>query len=435
MERIGEPTRGLIRGLGPIAATALVAGNIVGSGIYVIPATLAEIAGPVSLLAWGIVAAGYFCLAVVYADLSVAYPVTGGLQVYVQRAFGDLAGLTTSFLYWVSCITANAAFVTAFVGYLQVHVPGAGSPLASFLVAQVLLWTLTGVNLLGVRVGGAVQVVTTVLKILPLLVVSVALLSIGTPTHLVPFAPKGIAALFPALSLVAWLFVGAESVTVPAEEIREVTRTVPRAAFAGLGLATALYVLVALSLALGLPGSAIAGTASPLAVAAEHVLGSGGRLLVTLGALVSIAGILNGYLLVTGRLPYAAARQGFAPSFLGKLHPRFHTPVVALVLSSALSSLLVLLYFNRTLLQAYNLIALASTATSLVAIAAACLASFVLRRREPARFTAAQHRRGSIAAVIGLIVLVPLVAGAGLTVVLLTLLVMLLPLPFFYLRR
>jgi amino acid transporter len=168
-------------------------------------------------------------------------------------------------------------------------------------------------------------------------------------------------------------------------------------------------------------------------VAAEGVLGSAGATLVTLGALVSIGGILNGWLLVTGRLSFAAARQGLAPALLRRLHPRFHTPAVSLVLSSLISSVLALLYFNRTLLQAYNLIALASTATALLAIAAVCLAHLRLRRREPARFTLAQRRRGRWVAIVGLLVVLLMIAGTGLQVLLSTLLVAALPLPY-YLR-
>jgi len=429
----GRP--GLIRGLGPIATTALVVGNIIGSGIYVIPASLAEIAGPVSLLAWAVVAVGYACLAMVYTDLASAYPVTGGLQVYVGRAFGKLWNLETGFLYWTSCVTGNAAFVTAFVGYFQVLVPASSSPLASFLIAQAMLWTFTLVNVLGVRVGGAVQTVVTVLKVLPLLLLSVALFAVGRPENLRPFAPHGYAALFPALSLVAWLFTGAETACIPAEEVKEARRMLPRAALLGLGLVTALYLLVASSLTLGMPASAIAGSASPLALAGERAMGPPGRLLVTLGALASTMGILNGCLLITGRLPFAAARDGLLPAAFGKLHPRFRTPVVALVASTAVSSLLVLLYFNRTLLQAYNAIALASTAAALLPLAGACLASFVLRRREPDAFSPAQHRRGGWVAAAGLLVLIPMIGGTGATVLGLTLLVMLLPLPFFFLRR
>ncbi|HEX5043409.1 MAG TPA: amino acid permease, partial [Candidatus Polarisedimenticolaceae bacterium] len=142
-----------------------------------------------------------------------------------------------------------------------------------------------------------------------------------------------------------------------------------------------------------------------------------------------------GCLLVTGRLPFAAARDGLLPAAFARLHPRFHTPAVALVVSTCLSSLLVLLYFNRTLLQAYNFIALASTAAALIPVAATCVGSFVLRRREPGAFSAAQLRRGPVAAAVGLLVLVFMIAGTGTTVLGLTLLVMLLPLPFFFLRR
>ena len=413
-----------VRGLGPVATAALVAGNVIGSGIYVVPASLAAIAGPVSLLAWGIVAAGFLCLAIVYADLGTAYPTTGGLQISVQRSFGDLAGAEAAFLYWISCVTGNAAFVTAFVGYLQVLLPRWSSPAQAFAIAQVLLWTLTLANVLGVRVAGAVQVVTTVLKVVPLLVLSAALGAAGSTSNLAPFAPHGYGALLPAASLVAWLFLGAETAIVPAEEIREARRTMRRSAYVGFGLASVVYALVALSLALALPPSAIAGRASPLATAAEHVMGPAGATLVTVGALLSTGGILNGWILVAGRLPYAAARQGLAPHALARIHARFGTPVVSLVLSSLGSSALVLLYFSGTLLEAYELIALASTATALVAVGLACAAHAVLSRREPQRFPVG---RRTWAAATGLVVVVVMIAGTGPRVWLLTLGVAIVP--------
>jgi hypothetical protein len=128
----------LVRGLGLLGAIALVAGNVIGSGIYVIPASLADVAGPLSLLAWPIVAAGYLFLNAMYADLAEAYPYQGGLQVYVERAFGPLAGLIASSMYWISCVIGNAAFVTAFVGYAQVFFPVFAKPLPAFLLAQAI---------------------------------------------------------------------------------------------------------------------------------------------------------------------------------------------------------------------------------------------------------------------------------------------------------
>lgn len=150
----------LVRGLGPIATVALVVGNIIGAGIYVVPGSLAAMAGPLALVAWLINLAAYFCLAAVFADLGGAYPISGGPQVYAQKAFGDLVGFEAAYLYWLSAVIGNAAYPTAFVGYLAVLVPAASAPLAAFLVAQALLWSLTLLNIAGVRVGGRVMTVS-----------------------------------------------------------------------------------------------------------------------------------------------------------------------------------------------------------------------------------------------------------------------------------
>ena len=424
----------LVRGIGPVAATALVAGNIVGSGIWVIPASLATVAGPLSLVAWGLCAAAFLCLTSVFADLGQAYPISGGPQAFVQRAFGGFAGLQGFFLYWISQVIGNAAYLTAFVGYLAVLRPAAGAPLAAFLAAQALLWSLTFVNILGARVGGAVQVTATILKIVPLLILAVPLLAHASVANARPFAPHGLAALFPALSLLAWIYLGSESVTVPAEEVLGAGRTIRRSAYVGFGIATAVYLLIAVALTFGLPASAIADTPSPLAVAARQVLGPWGETLVTLGALVSILGVLNGWLLVTGRLPYAAAREGLVPASLGRVLARTGTPATSLLLSSCLTGGLVLLYFVKTLLGAYNFIALLSTCTSLVAIGGACAAEIVLLRREPDRFTPAQRRRGPYTAGVGLAAVSMLVVGAGGWVALLTLLSMLPPAAYYAVR-
>ncbi|MEW6369116.1 MAG: amino acid permease [Acidobacteriota bacterium] len=418
---MNRPGQRLARGLGPFSAVALVAGNIIASGIYVVPASLAEIAGPVSLFAWLLNAIAFLCLAAVFAALGGAYPITGGPQSFVRLAFGDFWSLLTSYLYWFSCVTCNSALATGLIGYLVVFFPAIDRPWASFAVAQVLLWAFTIANILGVRVGGVVQSSTTVLKIIPLLVLAVALMAHASTVNLVPFAPHGTGALLPSVALVAWLYLGAESVTVPGEEVSGAGRTIRRAAYSGFALASIVYILVACSLSLGLPGVALVGTASPLAVAASRVLGPAGGVLLTLGALVSIGGALNGWILVTGRLPFAAARDGTAPALLGRVHPRFATPAVSLTISTACSSVLAALYFHRTLLHAYNFIALLSTATALVAIGLGTLAYLRLLRRDADRFSPRQRRWGPSTAVLGLAVVILMIAGTGVRIMLLTL--------------
>ena len=429
----GDPA--LVRGLGFVSLMALFTGNTIGSGIYVLPASLAGVAGPLALAAWVLVAAAYVPLIAAYGDLASAYPVSGGLQVYVQRAFGDLAGTVASFLYWSACVIGNAAFLTAFIGYAQVFAPALKSPWAAFFAAQLLLWTFAAVNAAGVRFGGATQVVTTILKIAPLLVLAVVLAPHASMANLAPLAPHGWGGLLPAMGLVAWAFTGCESVTVPAEEVRGNPATVGRAARAGFVLTVAVYVGLSVSLALALPASAIAGSASPLAVAALQFLGRWGETLVTLGALLSIAGILNGFLLVSGRLPFAAARQGFAPAWFGSIHPRLGTPVRGIATSSLASGVLMVAYFDRTLLDAYNFIALAATATALVAVAGACAALGVLVRREPGRFTPAQRRRAPWISAAGIAVSMLMIAGSGAVVMGLTALVSVVPVVYAYLWR
>ena len=423
----------MVRGLGPVATTALVVGNMIGSGIYVVPAGLAETAGPLGLVAWAINTLGYLCLTSVFADLGGAYPVSGGLQAFARRAFGDFAALEVGYLYWMCAVIGNAAFLTAFITYLAVLWPGAAAPLTAFLVSQVLLWTLTLFNAIGVKAGGIVQTITVIFKVGPLLVLSFALLPYASLDNLQPFAPHGLASLLPAVSLVSWLFIGMESVTVPAEEVRGAGPTIRRAAYTGFAVTCAVYLLVLLTLNLAVPASELAGLASPLATIARAKFGEVGAVIVTIGALVSVAGILNGWLLVTSRMAFATARDGLAPRRLAKLHPRSGTPVWALCVSSAMTAALMLLYFNDSLLDIYNKIALLSTATALVAIGVACAAEIVLVRREPERFSPQQRRRGPITAGLGLLVVVLMIAGAGLEVQQWTLAAILLPMPYYFL--
>jgi APA family basic amino acid/polyamine antiporter len=425
----------LVQGLGVWGATALVAGNIIGSGIYVIPASLAAASGPLSLLAWPIVALGYLALNAVYADLAEAYPIQGGLQVYTARAFGPLAGLVATTLYWISCVVGNAAFMTAFVGYATVFFPVFKEPLPAFLLAQTLLVTFTAVNIAGVKAGGAVQTVTTILKIAPLLVLAVILIPHAEVRNVVPFAPKGWGALFPAIALVAWPFLGAETATIPAGEMKDARRTIRRAAFTGLGLAAVVYFSVALTVAMALPASEIAESASPLAVAARHVLGPWGEDFITVGALVSVAGILNGWILIAGRLPQAAARDGYFPRFLEHLSPRTGAPVPALIVSGVLAALLASTYFSGSLLAAYNFIALAATATALIAIAMTCLALVALVRREPEMFRPAARIRAPLFAVVGLGVVAILLRGSGVEIWAFTVAVVVFPIPFYFWSR
>ncbi|HYN46934.1 MAG TPA: amino acid permease, partial [Allosphingosinicella sp.] len=175
---------------------ALVVGNMIGSGIFLLPASLAAVAivsGSGSLLAWALTGIGAMLLAAVFATLGRAYPKTGGPYTYARRAFGDFIGFQTAWGYWIAAWAGNAAIAIAFTGYLTVFWPSLGnSNLAMAAVTIGLVWLLTVVNVLGVRETGVVQLVTTVLKLAPLALVGIIGLFFMKADHFTPFAPNGL---------------------------------------------------------------------------------------------------------------------------------------------------------------------------------------------------------------------------------------------------
>ena len=186
-----QPAR---RRLGLWMASALVVGNMIGSGVFLLPSSLAKY-GPISLVAWVFTAAGAVLLALVFARLARAYPKTGGPYAYARRAFGDFVGFQTAWGYWIAVWAGNAAIAVAFVGYLAHfwHALGTNKPLAAG-VGLAAIWVLTAVNAYGVRQGGVVQVVTTVVKLVPLLLIAVGGLFFIKSANFGPFNASGTSA-------------------------------------------------------------------------------------------------------------------------------------------------------------------------------------------------------------------------------------------------
>src|SRR3954471_3397824 len=167
------PPRKLKRSMGLWMATALVIGNMIGSGVFLLPASLAGAAGPISIFAWVFTGLGAMLLALVFANLGRAYPRTGGPYVYAKRAFGDFIGFQTAWGYWIAAWAGNAAIAVAFVSYLGHFWDGLNTNnLLAVAVGVSAIWILTAVNAAGVRAGGMMQLVTTVVKLAPLAVIA-----------------------------------------------------------------------------------------------------------------------------------------------------------------------------------------------------------------------------------------------------------------------
>jgi len=408
----------LKRSMGMWMATALVIGNMIGSGIFLLPAAMAGTAGPVSILAWVLTGIGAMLLALVFATLGRAYPKTGGPYVYARKAFGDFIGFQTAWSYWINAWVGNAAIAIAFAGYLAVFWADAETTWVAVVIAIAMIWILTLVNIAGVRQAGVVQVVTTVLKFVPLLLIGVVGLFFMDGSNFEPFTLSsgfdwGISA---AALLTLWAFIGLESATVPAEEVKDPERTIPRATVIGTSAASVLYLVATLALFGMIASSTLAGSTSPFADGANVIFGGtwGGKAIAVV-AMISIFGVLNGWILLQGRVPLGAARDGLFPKQFAQVHGKRGTPVFGLVVSSALVTGLLLLNLQNSgsIVDMFTDIIIIATLTALIPYMYATAAQLYLFFADRASFSAVHLARYSVIALLALAYSSWAIWGAG----------------------
>ena len=354
--------------LGLWSAIALVVGSMIGSGVFLLPASLAPY-GAASLIGWGITLCGAVLLALTFARLSARWPDTGGPYVYARNAFGELPGFAVAWSYWVSIWCANAAIAVAFAGSIgSLFPPLTATPLRSAACALGALWICSAVNLMGAREAGRMQLLTTLLKLLPLLLFGGIALWFVDTTHYAPFnrsgAPIG-QVVQATVALTLWAFLGLEAATVPAGAIDDAARTIPRATVFGTLLAGAATILACTAVLGLLPGDALKDSQAPMADAARHLWGPAAGIALAIVAAVSTFGALNGWVLVSAQVPLAAARDGLLPERFAQVDAR-GTPVFGIVASSVLASLLVLSNYSDSLVRLFTFSILLSTAATLL---------------------------------------------------------------------
>lgn len=372
------------RPLGFWSATALVVGNMIGSGVFLLPSSLAPFGGA-SLLGWAFATAGTLLLALVFADLGRRYPLSGGPYTFARLAFGDFAGFVMAWSYWISVWCAVAAIAVAFAGSMSALVPGiVSTPARSAGCALGVLWLCTACNLAGVRSAGIAQLVTTLLKLVPLGVLVAAGMGKIESARLWAFdsdAQGLLGATTSSAALAMWALLGFECATIPAEHVEDAERTIPRATLVGVAIAAA-FTVAACTVVLGvLPADVLAASPAPFADAARALWGSGAAAAMAAAMAVSCLGALNGWILIQGQIPFAAARDGLFPAPFAEVDARA-TPRIGIVIGSVLASLLVVANFNDTLVAVF-------TASILLATAAALLpylfSAAAMLRLEPAK--------------------------------------------------
>jgi APA family basic amino acid/polyamine antiporter len=421
-----EAPRTLLRAIGPLGATAIVVGNVIGSGIFLIPHNVAQKVGSAEALLAVWIVGGVLSLAgaLSLGELGAAIPEAGGVYVYLREAYGKLAG----FLYaWteVLVITAGsiAALGVAFSIYAASLVPL--SPAAQKVVAVGAIALLTAVNVIGVREGTAVQTVFTLAKLSGLaIIVGFALFAPAAepvasaqplPTPATTFSSFAV-----ALIGVIWAFNGWHHFSLAAGEVKDPARVVPRAYLLGLLIITGAYLAANLAYLRVLSLEALAERQTVAAAAMEAMTGPRGATFVSVLILCSIFGALNGTVLAGPRACYAMARDGVLFSFFARIHPRFKTPAPAIVLVGAWSAVLAL---SGTYEELFTYVMFAGW----IFLAAATLAVLVLRRRRPELprpyrtwgypWTPLIFVAGALVVTVNTLVTNPVEAGIGLAIV------------------
>ncbi|GGQ56168.1 hypothetical protein GCM10010250_30600 [Streptomyces althioticus] len=305
------------RRFGLPVATALVMGNIIGGGIFLLPASIAPY-GTISLLAFGVLTVGAIALALVFGRLAERDPRTGGPYVYAREAFGDFAGFLAAWAYWITTWVSNAALAVAAVGYLDVLIPVGEHRWTACLAALVIQWLPALANYAGTRYVGAVQVVSTVLKLVPLLLVAVGGLFFFDAGNLGPFRAGGesaMGAVSAAAAILLFSYLGVESAAVSAGEVRDPRRTVGRATVIGTAGAAVVYLLGTLAVFGTVAHDRLVESGAPFSDAVNGMFGgTWGGWAVALAALVSMTGCLNGWTLLSAQTSYAAAKDGLFPA-------------------------------------------------------------------------------------------------------------------------
>jgi APA family basic amino acid/polyamine antiporter len=338
------PSPSLPKSLGIAACTAIVVGNMVGSGFYLSPSAMAPY-GVLAILSWVVMGAGAICLGLTFARLARISPATGGPYAYSRIGYGDFAGFLVAWGYWISIWASLPAIAVAFTGSLFKIVPAfQGNRPMAVLITIGVMWLIVFTNLRGVKAAGVVAEVTTWSKLVPFGAISLLGLFFIRPENLSELNPSGHSFLASAAALAPltmFAFLGLESATVPAGDVRDPARTIPRATILGVSTAALLYVL-GTTVVLGVvPREELVTSAAPFADAARIMWGGWAAGIVGIAVMISSLGALTGWTLLMGQVPMAAAQDRLFPALFGRVSSR-GVPALGIIISATLATALIL---------------------------------------------------------------------------------------------
>ena len=375
--------------LGLWTSTSLVVGNMIGAGVFMMPAALAKFGG-ISLLGWVCSALGAFLIAKVFAHLSKLLPAAdGGPYAYSQKGLGDFAGFLVAWGYLVSVWCSNAAITVSFISAMSTFIPAlATNPYLAIGVGLATIWFLSWINSLGILTSGILQLITTILKIVPIVLIGLVGLFYMQWNNFLPFNASGtttIAAITATTTLTFFAFLGIECATIPSGSVANSATTVAKATTLGTLIATIVYILGTVSVMGMIPAVQLKNSVSPFADAAVIIWGQGAKYWVSAGVAISAFGALNGFILIQGQMSYAVAKDQLFPQIFTRKNDK-GVPVYGIVISSIFVSAFMAMNYTKGLVEQFQFLILLTTSTILIPYIF-CTASYLLMRLRVAGIT------------------------------------------------
>ena len=415
-------------------ATMLVCGNMIGSGVFMLPSTLAQVSGPgATIIAWILTTIGSILIAVSFANLGTRYPSTGGAYQYTKEAFGDFAGFLSAWLYWNGSWIGNAAIIVAITSYASAIIPALHSPLISILFSSAILWILTFINIAGVKKAGKIQSFVTVFKIgFFTLFIIVAFLNFDS-ANILPMYPegKGLSTIPLAATSTLWAFIGLESATVAAGEIENPEKNIRKSTIYGLIIAAVIYLAISVFSMGAMDNASLAQSTAPLTDILTNALGSGIGKILTVAVVVCILGTVIGWLLATARVSYAAGVDGVFPKFFGKINEKTGTPVNSLIFGSILVNILLVMNFQKGMVDAFTFITILATLSYLPVYILSVSAEMMLTFRGQKEFNFKIFIKKSILPLLAFVYVMWTIYGSGAETVMWGFILMLLGIPIY----
>ncbi|MDU6340119.1 MAG: amino acid permease [Clostridium sp.] len=426
--------KNLKKDIGLFMATMLVCGNMIGSGVFMIPATLAEVSGPLAtILAWILTTIGSILVAISFANLGSKFPETGGAYQYVKEAFGEFAGFLSAWLYWNGSWIGNTAILVTLTSYSAAIFPVLNNPLYSIIYSSLILWAVTILNIVGVKQAGKIQSFTTVFKIVFFaLFIIIAFLNFDK-NNLLPLLPKnkGLETISLAATTTLWAFIGLESATVAAGEIRDPEKNVKRSTIYGLIISAVIYLLISIASMGAMPNEVLAKSTAPLTDILTRSLGNSVGVIISAIVVVSILGTTIGWILATARVAYAAGQDGVFPKIFGKVSSKYNTPVYSLIISGILVNILLLTNYQKSMVSAFSFITILATLSYLPVYLLSVSAEIMIMFRDEKEISIGKFIGKSIIPLLAFIYTLWTIYGSGAETVMWGFILMLLGIPFY----